>query len=106
MKFSTLAGEVGGGRQTPGFFGHSKLYIVSPKFISADGGFQRIVWMARCLKEEIHDHLVARAEQLGLGGAHYIDEVIADETIANTEEEVMAHLEKVGHPALAMEPMF
>ena len=43
MKFSTLAGEVGGGQQTPGFIGHSKRYIISPKFISADGGLGRVV---------------------------------------------------------------
>ena len=40
MKFSTLAGTVGGGVQTPGFIGHSKLYIGSPKFISAEGGLR------------------------------------------------------------------
>jgi len=105
MKFSTLAGEVGGGRQTPGFLGHSKHYILSPKFISADGGFHRIVWMAKCLKEEMHDALVARAEELGLG-ADFVDTMMADETVAADEEGVMAHLEKVGHPALALDPMF
>jgi len=105
MKFSTLAGEVGGGRQTPGFLGHSKLYIASPKFISADGGFHRVVWMSKCLKDEIHDALVARAEELGLG-AEFVDTMIADETVAETEEDVLAHLEKVGHPVLQLEEMF
>ena len=105
MKFSTLAGTVGGGRQTPGFIGHSRQYIVSPKFISADGGFQRIVWMPKMLKESLKDALVARAEELGLGGEAFLAKV-ADETVANTEEEVAAHLAKVEHPALAMEPMF
>ena len=38
MKFSTLAGTVGGGLQTPGFAGHSKFYLSSRKFISADAG--------------------------------------------------------------------
>ena len=45
MKFSTLAGTVGGGAQTPGFIGHSKQYIASRKFILAEGGARRIVWM-------------------------------------------------------------
>ncbi|UCG50045.1 MAG: CO dehydrogenase/CO-methylating acetyl-CoA synthase complex subunit beta, partial [Phycisphaerales bacterium] len=45
MKFSTLAGTVGGGNQVPGFVGHSKHYITSRKFISAEGGIKRIVWM-------------------------------------------------------------
>ena len=105
MKFSTLAGTVGGGRQTPGFVGHSKHYIVSPKFISADGGFGRIVWMPKALKEELHDALVARADELGLGGEAFLAK-IADESVANTEEEVAAYLAKVEHPAMAMAPMF
>ena len=40
MTFSTLAGIAGGGLQTPGVMGVGKFYLVSPKFISADGGFQ------------------------------------------------------------------
>ena len=105
MKFSTLAGTVGGGNQTPGFIGHSKLYILSKKFISADGGFARIVWMPKALKEakELKEHMEERAKELGLNG--FLDK-IADETVATTEEEVLAHMEKVQHPALTMEPMF
>ncbi|HUU11851.1 MAG TPA: CO dehydrogenase/CO-methylating acetyl-CoA synthase complex subunit beta, partial [Phycisphaerae bacterium] len=105
MKFSTLAGTVGGGRQTPGFIGHSRHYIASPKFISADGGFARIAWMPKLLKDEMHDVLVARAEALGLGGQAFIER-IADESVATTEEEVAAHMAKVEHPAMTMDPMF
>jgi acetyl-CoA synthase len=105
MKFSTAAGTVGGGKQTPGFFGHSRQYILSPKFISADGGFQRIVWMPTMLKEALHDGLVKRAEELGLGGEDYLDK-IADETNASTEEEVLEHIQKAGHPVAEMAPMF
>jgi acetyl-CoA synthase len=105
MKFSTLAGTVGGGRQVPGFVGHSKHYITSPKFISADGGFGRIVWMPKVLKEELHDALVKRADALGLGGEAFLEK-IADETVATTEEEVAAHVAKVGHPVAELAPMF
>jgi acetyl-CoA synthase len=105
MKFSTLAGTVGGGRQTPGFVGHSKHYITSPKFITADGGFARIVWMPRVLKDELHDALVRRAAELGLGGEAFLDK-IADETLAVTEEQVAEHLAKVEHPALQLAAMF
>ena len=105
MKFSTAAGTVGGGRQTPGFFGHSRHYILSPKFISADGGFQRIVWMPTMLKEALHDGLVQRAEALGLGGEAYLEK-IADETNASTEEEVLEHIQQAGHPVAEMAPMF
>ena len=105
MKFSTLAGTVGGGRQVPGFVGHSKHYITSPKFISADGGFARIVWMPKMLKEEMHDALVKRADELGLGGEAFLEK-IADETSATTEEEVAAYIAKVEHPAAQLAPMF
>ncbi|MBE3098286.1 MAG: CO dehydrogenase/CO-methylating acetyl-CoA synthase complex subunit beta [Planctomycetes bacterium] len=105
MKFSTLAGTVGGGRQVPGFVGHSRHYIVSPKFISADGGFQRIVWVPKMLKDDMHDALVKRANELGLGGEEFLSK-IADETVAATEEEVAAHIAKVGHPVTSMDPMF
>ena len=104
MKFSTLAGNVGGGRQTPGFIGHSKHYISSKKFIFAEGGVQRIVWMPTMLKEEIKDALLARAKELGLGD-DFIDK-IADETSAQTEEEVLEFITKAGHPAAALESMF
>jgi acetyl-CoA synthase len=105
MKFSTLAGTVGGGKQTPGFIGHSKHYIASPKFITADGGFARIVWMPKLLKDELHDALVRRANELGLGGEAFLEK-IADESVATTEEEVAAFLAKAEHPVLQMAPMF
>ena len=104
MKFSTLAGTVGGGRQVPGFVGHSRHYITSPKFISADGGFPRVVWMPKMLKDDMRTALIKRSEDLGLG-ADFLDK-IADETVGTTEEAVAEFLARVGHPALAMDPMF
>jgi len=105
MKFSTLAGTVGGGQQTPGFIGHSKHYINSKKFIAAEGGIQRIVWMPTMLKEEIKDAFIKRAEDLGLGGEKFL-EMIADETSTTTEEEVLEFITKAGHPAATLDPMF
>jgi acetyl-CoA synthase len=105
MKFSTLAGTVGGGQQTPGFIGHSKHYINSKKFIAAEGGIRRIVWMPKMLKEEIKDAFTKRAEELGLGGEDFLAK-IADETAATTEEEVFAFITKNGHPVATLEPMF
>ena len=102
MKFSTLAGSVGGGQQVPGFIGVGKRFITSKKFISADGGFKRIVWMPKELKEQLKDALIKRCEEIG--DPDFINK-IADETVAVTEEEVMEHMQKVGHPALEMEPM-
>jgi acetyl-CoA synthase len=102
MKFSTLAGSVGGGLQTPGFVGHSKLYMGSKKFISAEGGILRLTWMPKSLKEELGDIINLRAKEKGV--ENFI-EMVADETFATTEEEVLAHLEKVQHPVLTMDPM-
>jgi acetyl-CoA synthase len=103
MKFSTLAGTVGGGVQTPGFIGHSKLYIGSRKFISAEGGARRIVWMNRELKESMEPALRDIGRQFGLDN---FAEMIADETVAQTEEEVLEYITKMNHPALSMPPLF
>jgi acetyl-CoA synthase len=103
MKFSTLAGSVGGGNQTPGFVGHSRRYIVSRKFISADGGMARVVWMPKKLKEALRQEIETRAKEMNLES--FVDK-IADETVATTEEQVAEHAGKVGHPALTMDPMF
>ena len=105
MKFSTLAGTVGGGNQTPGFIGHSKHYINSKKFIAAEGGIKRIVWLPKMLKDEIKDTFIKMAEELGLGGEEFLAK-IADESTATTEEEVLEFITKVNHPVLTMDPMF
>ena len=103
MKFSTMAGTVGGGMQTPGFIGHSKQYIVSQKFISAEGGIKRIVWMDKALKEEMKQLLRDLGKQQGM--ENFVD-MIADETVAATEEEVLEYISKKNHPALSMPQMF
>ena len=102
MQFSTLAGAVGGGAQTPGFLGVGRLYLTSRKFISAEGGLPRLVWMPRELKEAIGPALEHRAKEVGLDG---FVEKICDETIATDSDALMAHLEKVGHPVLALDPL-
>jgi len=102
MAFTTLAGSVGGGLQTPGFLGIGRLYIVSRKFIAGEGGLARILWMPKELKESLADRINVRAEELGLDG--FIDK-IADETIATGVEELTPWLESVKHPALEMEPL-
>ncbi len=105
MKFSTLAGTVGGGQQTPGFIGHSKHYIISRKFIAAEGGIRRIVWMPTMLKEEIKDSFTKRIKEMGLNPEEFLAK-IADETTTTTEEEVLEFITKNEHPAITLEPMF
>jgi acetyl-CoA synthase len=103
MKFSSLAGMIGGGVQTPGFVGHSKQYIASKKFLLAEGGITRIVWMDSALKEEMGADLRRIAETAGI--ENFI-EMIADETVATTEEEVLEFITTKNHPALSMPPLF
>ena len=103
MKFSTLAGTVGGGLQTPGFIGHSRQYIGSKKFISAEGGAKRIVWMDKGLKEQIGSILNEIGKKEGI--ENLID-MIADETVAETEEKVLEYITKKNHPALSMPALF
>ena len=103
MTFSTLAGMAGGGLQTPGVMGVGKYYLTSPKFISADGGFQRVVWMSSVLKQTMAAELQAVAER---EGDPDLVSKIADETICTDVDGLLVHLESVGHPSLMMDPMF
>jgi acetyl-CoA synthase len=102
MKFTTLAGVMGGGQSSPGFVGHSKFNITQRKFIAGDGGLLRMVWMPKILKEEIKERLQKRGEELGYPNLY---DMIADETAGTTEEEILSFLEKAGHPALSMDPI-
>ena len=78
------------------------MYLSSPKFLSADGGIKRIVWLPKQLKEGIRERFQKEAERVGVPD---LFDKIATEDDATTEEEVLAHLEKVGHPAVSMDPL-
>ena len=103
MTFSTLAGMCGGGLQTPGVMGIGKYFITSKKFIRADGGLKRVVWMSSFLKETMAEELRAAAAREG--DPDLIDK-IADERVATTVDELLPFLEEKGHPALTMPPLF
>jgi acetyl-CoA synthase len=103
MTFSTLAGIAGGGLQTPGVMGVGKFYLVSPKFIYADGGFKRVAWMSSILKETMAEEFKAVAER---EGDPDLIEKIADERNVSTVEELLAWMEEHNHPALVMDPIF
>ncbi len=102
MKFTTLAGTIGGGISTPGFVGHGKYNITQRKFLCAEGGIKRLVWMPKMLKEEIADRFNARAKEMGIPN---LLDMIADETIGVTEEEILPFLQEKGHPAVSMDPI-
>ncbi|MBP7411583.1 MAG: CO dehydrogenase/CO-methylating acetyl-CoA synthase complex subunit beta [Methanoculleus sp.] len=102
MTFSTLAGTIGGGAQTPGFVGISKTYILSDRFLEAENGIARVVWMPSSLKEELGDRLRAKLAGRGMPD---LFEKIADEVSAPTIEDLIEYLERVDHPALTMRPL-
>jgi acetyl-CoA synthase len=102
MTFSTLAGNVGGGVQIPGFMGIGKTYLTSRKFISAEGGLKRLVWMPKELKTLLEANLKKRAIE---EGCPTLLDQIADETIATDPKLIRAYMEKVKHPALSMPDM-
>jgi acetyl-CoA synthase len=99
MTFSTLAGMAGGGLQTPGVMGVGKYYLTSPKFISADGGFKRVVWMSSFLKDSMAEELAAVAEREDI--PDLVDR-IADERNVTTVDELVEWLKEKKHPALEM----
>ena len=103
MTFSEMASMTGGGVQTPGFMGHGKHFIASHKFIAAEGGPGRIVWMPKMLKDQIRERLDATA--LDMYGVENFTDMIADETICTEDpEELLNFLSEAGHPVLGMEP--
>lgn len=102
MTFSTLAGMAGGGLQTPGVMGVGKYYLTSKKFLSADGGFKRVVWMSSILKQTMAEELKRAAE---FAGEPDLLDKIADETICTEVPDLVAFLEEKGHPALTMDPL-
>jgi acetyl-CoA synthase len=102
MKFTTLAGVMGGGQSSPGFVGHSKFNITQRKFILGDGGLLRMVWMPKSLKEEIKERIIKRGEELGVSDLY---DKIADETVGTTEEEILPFLQEKEHPALSMDAL-
>ena len=103
MTFSEMASMTGGGVQTPGFMGHGKHFISSKKFMKAEGGIERIVWMPKELKEFVAERLNKTANELY--GIENFTDMIGDETIATDPETLVGFLTEKGHPALALDPM-
>ena len=103
MTFGELASMTGGGVQTPGFMGHGRHFIGSKKFISAEGGLERIVWMPKELKDDVAPRLNKTAKELY--GIDNFTDMICDDSIATDTEGVLAFLEEKGHPALGMDPI-
>ncbi len=104
MTFSEMASMTGGGVQTPGFMGHGKHFIASKKFLKAEGGLARLVWLPSDLKAQIKDKINETA--MDLYGIENFADMIADETTCGSgdPEELLTFLSEVGHPVLGLEP--
>ncbi len=89
LPFSTLADSTAGGRQVDGFHGISIEYMRSPKFLQADGGYKRVVWMPKEVKERVKDFIPKE-----------LVDKIATEEDAKTIEELKAFLKEKGHPVV------
>ncbi len=102
MAFTTMMSTAGGGQQTPGMMGHGKYFLLSKRFISAEGGLKRIVWLSKNLKEELGDEL--REACARIGEPDLVDK-IADGGTVTTVEQLLAFMQEKGHPALTMDPL-
>ena len=103
MTFGELASCTGGGVQTPGYMGHGRHFISSKKFIHAEGGIERIVWMPKELKDDVGERLNKTAKELY--GIDNFTDMVADETVTTDCEELLNWLTEKEHPVLGMEPL-
>ena len=86
--FSHMAGETSGGKQVEGRLGTGLEQLRSPKFIQADGGRRRMVWMPKDIKERYKEAFEA-------DGVY--DKIPTEEDVKNTDE-LLEFLDKAGHP--------
>jgi len=90
LPFSTLADSTAGGRQIDGFHGMSLEYMRSSKFFAADGGWNRVVWVPKEVKEKVKEFIPKDV----------IDK-IATEDEAKSIDELKAFLKEKNHPIVA-----
>jgi len=90
LPFSTIADSTAGGRQVDGFHGISIEYMRSPKFMQADGGWKRVVWMPKEVKERVKNFIPAEL----------VDKIATEES-AKSIDELKTFLKEHDHPAVA-----
>ena len=90
LPFSTIADSAAGGRQIDGFHGMSIEYMRSKKFFAADGGWNRVVWVPKEVKERVKDFIPPEL----------VDKVATEED-AKTVDELKAFLKAKNHPVVA-----
>ena len=89
LPFSAMAGQCSGGKQVEGFTGLSLEYMRSPKFLQADGGYERVVWLPKEIKDTLADYIPV----------DLIDKIPTEEDV-NSIKEIRTFLEEKGHPII------
>jgi len=89
IPFSAMAGQCSGGKQVEGFTGLSLEYMRSPKFLQADGGFERIVWLPKEIKDSVEEYIPENMR-----------DKIPTEEDGSTLKEIRSFLEEKGHPIM------
>lgn len=90
LPFSTLADSTAGGRQIDGFHGLSIEYMRSKKFLDADGGWNRVVWLPNEIKERVKDFIPTE-----------VVDKIATEADAQDIDSLKTFLKEKNHPVVA-----
>ena len=90
LAFSTLADSTAGGRQVDGFHGLSIEYMRSTKFLDADGGWNRVVWLPKEVKERVKDFIPKEV----------IDKIATEED-AQDIDSLRVFLKEKNHPVVA-----
>ena len=89
IPFSAMAGQCSGGKQVEGFAGLSLEYMRSPKFLQADDGYERVIWLPKAIKDSLMDFI---PEDLA--------EKIPTEEDANSIKEIRKFLREKNHPVM------
>jgi len=90
LPFSTIADSAAGGRQIDGFHGMSIEYMRSKKFFAADGGWNRIVWIPKEVKERVKEFIPK----------DLVDKIATEENATNIDA-LKAFLKEKNHPVVA-----
>ena len=89
LAFSTMADSTAGGRQVDGFHGISIEYMRSARFLHADGGYERVVWMPAETRERLKDFIPPS-----------VYPAIATEKDVKTIPELKSFLINLNHPVV------
>jgi acetyl-CoA decarbonylase/synthase complex subunit beta len=86
LNFVTISDLTAGGRQVDGFHGLSIEYMRSPKFMQADGGWNRVVWIPQEVKDRIGDFIPPEI----------IDKIATEKDVSSLDE-LKTFLKEKGH---------